>query len=75
MIGVLVGRLEEGRKFMIDWGADSVCMTGLVSMSVIFPGTKKSLKKWQMHEFPMNSYFVWMLILIEWNQEKIVVNR
>ena len=36
MIGVLVGRLEEGHQFMIGWGADSVSMTGLVSVSVIF---------------------------------------
>ena len=67
MIGVLMGQLEEGPQFMIGWGAKSVCMTGLVSMSVIFPGTKKSLKRWQMHEFPKSSYFAEMLILIGWN--------
>jgi len=39
MIGILVGRLEEGHQFMIGWGAGSVCMTGLVSMLVIFPET------------------------------------
>ena len=75
MIGVLVGRLEEGRQFMIDWGADTVCTTGLVSVLVIFLGTKKSLNRWWMHEFPMSSYFAEMLILIGWNQGKIVVNR
>jgi len=37
MIGVLVGRLEEEPQFMIGWGADSVCMTDLVSVSGIFP--------------------------------------
>jgi len=41
-----------------------VCMTGLVSVSVIFPKTKRSLRRWRMREFPMSSYFVEMLILI-----------
>jgi len=45
IIGVLMGRLEEGLQFMIGWRADSVCMTGLVSVSGIFLGTKKSLRK------------------------------
>jgi len=64
MIGVLVSRLEEGHPFMIGWGADSVCMIGLVTVSVIFPGTKRSLKRWQMREFLMTSYFAEMLTLI-----------
>jgi len=44
MIDVLVGRLEEGHQFMIGLGVDSVCMTGLVSVSVIFLETKRSLR-------------------------------
>ena len=75
MIGVLMGRLGERPRFMIGWGADSVCMVGWVSESVISPETKRILKRWRMHEFPMSSYFAEMLILIEWNQEKIVANR
>jgi len=65
MIGDLMGRLGEELHFMIGWGAGSVCMTDLVTVSGTFPGTKKNLKKWRMHEFSMNSYFVGMLILIE----------
>jgi len=64
MIGVLMGRLEEGLQFMISWGAGSVCMTGWVSVSVIFPETKRNLKRWRMHECPMSSYFAGMPILI-----------
>jgi len=64
IIGVLVGRLEEEHHFTIGWGADLVCMIGLVSVSVIFPGTKRNFRRWRMHEFPMNSYFVGMLTLI-----------
>jgi len=75
MIGVLVGRLEEGHQFMIGWEADTVCMTGLVSMSVIFLGTKRCLKRWRMRELPMSSYFAEKLTLIGWNQGKIIVNR
>jgi hypothetical protein len=75
MIGVLMGRLEEEPQFMIGWGADSVCMIDLVSVSGIFPETKRSLRRWRMREFPMSSYFAEMLILIGWNQGKTVVNR
>jgi len=75
MIDDLMGRLGEELQFMIGWGAGSVCMTDLVTVSGTFSGTKKNLKKWRMHEFPMNSYFVGILILIEWNQWKIVVHR
>jgi len=46
IIDVLMGRLEEGPQFMIGWGADSVCMTGLASVSGIFLETKRSLRKW-----------------------------
>ena len=42
---------------MIGWGADSVYTIGLVIVFNIFLGIKKSLKRWQMHEFPMSSYF------------------
>jgi hypothetical protein len=65
MIGVLMGRLGEEPQFMIGWGADSACMTDLVNVLGIFPETKRSLRKWRMHGFPMSSYFVEMLILIE----------
>jgi len=75
MNGVLMGRLEEGLQYMIDWGAGSVYMTGLVIVSSIFLGTKRSLRRWQMHEFPMSSYFGEMQILIEWSQGKIIANR
>ena len=75
MIGVLVGRLEGEHQFTIGWGADSVCMTGLVNVSTIFLETKRNLRRWRMHEFPMSSYFVGMPILIRWNQGKTVVNQ
>jgi len=73
-IGVLMGRLEEEFQFMIDWGAGSVCMTGLVTVSDIFLEIKRSLRRWQMHEFPMSSYFAGILILIEWSQGKIIAH-
>jgi len=75
IIGVLVGRLEGEHQFMIGWRVDSMCMTGLVNMSAIFPETKRNLRRWRMHEFLMSSYFAGMLILIGWNQWKTVVNR
>ena len=75
MIGDLMGRLGGELRFMIGWGAGSVCMTDLVTVLGTFLGTKKNLKKWRMHEFLMSSYFVGMLILIEWSQGKIVVHR
>jgi len=75
MIGVLMGRLEGGCQFMIGWGAGSVRMSGLVNVLGIFQETKRSLRGWQMHEFPMSLYFVGMLILIGWNQGRIVINR
>jgi len=75
MIGDLMGRLGGERPFMIGWGADSVCMIGLVIMLNIFPGIRKSLRRWLMHEFPMNSYFAGMLILIEGSQRNVVVHR
>jgi len=36
MIAVLMGRLGEEPQFMIGWGAGSMCMTGLVTVSGIF---------------------------------------
>ena len=75
MIGDLMGRLGGELQFMIGWGVGSVCMTGLVTMSGIFPEIKRSLKRWQMREFPMSSYFAGMLIPIKWSQGEIVVNR
>jgi len=70
-IGDLMGRSEEEHQFMIGWGAGSACTIGLVIVSNIFPGTRKSSKKWLMHEFPMSSYFAGMLTRIGWSQERI----
>jgi len=67
MIGDLMGRLGGERQFMIGWGAGLVYMTGLVIALNIFPGTKKSLKKWPMREFSMSSYFAGTPILIGWS--------
>jgi len=75
MVGDLMGRLGEELQFMIGWGGGSVCMTDLVSVSDIFPETKRSLRRWPMHEFPMSSYFVGMLIPIEWSQGKLIARR
>jgi len=75
MIGDLMGRLGEGPQFMINWGASSVYMIGLVIVWHIFPGTRRSLKRWPMHEFSTNSYFVGTLILIGWNRGKVVAHR
>jgi len=75
IIGDLMGRLGGELRFMIDWGAGSVCMIDLVTVLGTFPGTKRNLRRWQMHEFPMSSFSAGMLILIEWNQGKIVVHR
>jgi len=75
MIGNLMGRLGGERQFMIGWGVDSVYTIALVIVFNIFLGIKKSLKRWQMHEFPMSSYFAGTLILIGWSQGNIVVHR
>jgi len=74
MIDVLMGRLGEEPQFMIALGADSVYTIGLVIMLNIFPETRKSLKRWPMHEFPMSSYFVGTLILVGWSQGKVVAH-
>jgi len=74
MIGVSMGRLEEGCQFMISWGAGSVCMTGLVNVSAIFPEIRRSLRRWRMHEFLMSLFSVGMLILIGPNQGRFGIN-
>ena len=75
MIDALMGRSGGGCQFMIGWGAGLVCMTSLSNMLVIFQGTKRSLKGWQMHGFPMNLYFAEMLTLVGWNQGKFTINQ
>jgi len=75
MIDDLMGRLGGELQFMIGWGAGSVCMIDLVTALDIFPGIKRSLKRWPTHEFPMSSYFAGMLIPIEWSQGKVVAHR
>jgi len=74
-IGDLMGRLGEKRPFMIGWGADSVCMIGLVIVLNIFLGIRESLRRWLVHEFPMSSYFAGTPIHIGWSQGNIVVHR
>jgi len=71
----LMGRLGGELQYMIGWGAGSVCMIDSVIVLNIFLGTKKNLRKWLVHEFPMSSYFAEMPILIERSQEKIVAHR
>ena len=74
-IGGLMGRLGGERQFMIGWGTDSMYTIGLVIVLNIFPGTRKNLKRWPMHEFPMSSYSAEMPIPIGWSQENVVVHR
>jgi len=74
MIGDLMARLGGKRLFMIGWGADSVCMIGLVITLSIFLGIGKSLRRWLMHEFLTSSYFVGTLILIGWRQGNVVIH-
>jgi len=75
MIADSMGRLEEEHPFMIGWGAGSVCMTGLAIMFNIFPGTRKNLRRWLMHGFPMSSFSAGTPILIGWSQGKIIAHR
>ena len=75
MIDDLMSRLGGELQFMIGWEVGSVCMIDLVTASGTFLGTKKNLRRWQMHEFPMSSYFAEMSILIEWSQGKFVGDR
>jgi len=75
IVNDLMGRLEGERRFMIGWGAGSVCMIDFVIVLHIFPGTKKSLRRRLMRGFPMSSYFAGMPMLIGWSQGKIVAHR
>jgi len=75
MIGDLMGRLVEERPFMIGLGAGLLCTTGLVTVLNTFLGTRKSLKRWLMHGFPMSLYSAGMPILIGWSQGKIIAHR
>jgi len=56
-------------------GAGLVYMTSSVNVLVIFQGTKRRLKRWQMHGFSMNLYFAGMLTLIGWNQGKFSISQ
>ena len=75
MTANLMGRLAGELQCTIGWGVGSVYTIGLVIVLNIFPGIRKNLKRWPMHEFLMNSYFVGMLILIGWSQGKVVAHR
>jgi len=75
MTADLMDRLGGELQCMIGSGTDSVYTIGLVIMLNIFLGIKRSLKRWQMLEFPMSSYFAGMLILIEWSQGKVIDHR
>jgi len=75
MIGSSMGRLRGERQFLIGLGVDSVYTIGLVIVFNIFPRINKSLKRWQMLGFPMNSYSAGMLIPIVSSQEKVAVHR
>jgi len=74
MIDALMNRSGGGCQFTIGWGVGLVCMTGLVDVLDIFQGTKRSLKRWQMHGCPMNLFSVGMLTIIEWNQGRFTIN-
>jgi len=75
MVGDLMSRLGEELQFMIVLGVGSVCMIDLVTVLSTFPRTKRSLKKWQMLEFLMSSYFAGTLTPIEWSQGKVVAHH
>jgi len=74
MIADSMGRLEEEHPFMIGWGAGSVCTTGLEIELNIFLGTRKNLRRWLMHGFPMSSFSAGMPILIGWSQGKVIAH-
>ena len=57
-----MSRSEAEHQCMIGWGADLVYMKGLVNALDIFQGIKRSLRKWQMQEFPMRKYSTGTLI-------------
>jgi len=75
IIGDLIGQLWGERQIMIDWGVGTVYTTGSAIVLHIFPKTKKSSRRWLMHEFLMSSYSAGTPILIGWSQENIVVHR
>ena len=75
IIGDLMGRLGGDRPFMIGWEASSVCTTDSVIVLDIFPVTRRNLKRWLMHGFPMSSSSAGMPILIGWSQENIIAHR
>jgi hypothetical protein len=55
---------EADHQYMIGWGADLVYIKGLVSALNIFQGIKRSLRRWQMQEFPIKKYSTGTLIYI-----------
>jgi hypothetical protein len=55
---------EVDHQYMISWGADLVYIKGLVSVLDIFQGIKRSLRRWQMQEFPMKKYSTGILIYV-----------
>jgi hypothetical protein len=59
-----MSRLEAEHQCIIGWGVDSVYMKDLVSTLDIFQGIKKSLRRWQMQEFPMKKYSTATLIYV-----------
>jgi hypothetical protein len=59
-----MSRSEVEHQCMIGWGADLVYMRGLVNALDTFQGIKRSLKRWQMQEFPMKKYFTGILIYV-----------
>ena len=75
MIDVSMSRSGGERQFTIGWGAGLACMTGLVNVLVISQGIRKNLKRWQTHEFSMNSYFARILTFILWNQRRFTISR
>jgi hypothetical protein len=55
---------EVEHQCMIGWGADLVYMKGLVNVLDIFQGIKRSLRRWQMQEFPIKKYSIGTLIYV-----------
>ena len=63
-IGGLMGRLGGEHPFTIGWEAGSMCTAGSTIVFDNFPGTRKNLKRWLMHGFPMSSCSAGTPILI-----------
>jgi hypothetical protein len=59
-----ISQSEAEHQCMIGWGADLVYMKGLVNTLDIFQGIKRSLRRWQMQEFPMKKYSTGTLIYV-----------